>query len=105
MDTNTKDRVVVCKLTNPELQKRKSEVIAILKSHVITRKELSNGFEYAFNCTDRMIDEVVSFIKTERLCCNFLTFKLSIEDEESNIILSITGPDVAKDFISSTMEL
>ncbi|MEJ7678337.1 MAG: hypothetical protein WKG06_10850 [Segetibacter sp.] len=103
MSTNTNDIAVACKLTNPELQKRKAEVIDILKSKVVTRKELSNGFEYTFDGSDMMIDNVVRFIKSERICCNFFTFRLAIENNENNITLSITGPDGAKNFITSEM--
>lgn len=38
--------VISCKLTSPEFQKRKREVIALLKTKLLQRKELDNGFQY-----------------------------------------------------------
>ena len=100
-----KDKAVACKLTSPELQKRKAEVIASLKSKVVERKELENGYQYSFKGSDEMLDELVSFIKTERACCGFFTFHLSVEDEEANVVLTISGPKGAKEFIDAEIEL
>ncbi len=103
--TMKNDKIVACKLTSPELQQRKSEVIALLKGKVIERKELANGYQYTFKGSDQILDDLVSFIKSERACCGFFTFNLSVEDEESNVLLSIVGPKNAKEFIDKEMEL
>lgn len=96
--------VVSCRLTSPELQKRKREVIALLKTQVLQRKELNDGYQYTFKGSDEIIDNIVSFIKTERACCDFFTFNLLIHDDSTNILLSITGPEGAKEFIEIEME-
>jgi hypothetical protein len=103
METATKKKVIACKLTNPELQKRKEEVIASLKTKVLDRQELKEGYKYKLAGNDEIFDEVVIFIKTERQCCDFFIFDLSIADD--NIWLSITGPDGAKEFIKMEMDL
>jgi hypothetical protein len=105
MSMNTDEKVVACTLTTDELRKRKAEALANLKSKVIARKELPYGVEYAFNGANSLIDDVVSFIKTERQCCSFFTFQLTVEDVQSNILLSITGPDTAKQFLCSELDL
>ena len=44
-----------------------------------------------------MIDDIISFIKTERECCNlFLHSIFLIEDNNMNTLLSITGPKGSK---------
>ncbi len=88
--------VISCKLTSPEFQKRKREVIALLKTKLLQRKELDNGFQYTFKGSDEILDNIVSFIKTERRCCDFFTFNLSIQDDSKNILLNITGPKAQK---------
>lgn len=105
METGNKTKVVACKLTSPELQKRKQAVLASLRQQVQAREELSNGFKYKFSGTDALLDEIIAFIKSERKCCDFFTFGLAISDDQSNIFLSITGPDGAKDFIKTEMDL
>ena len=92
-----------CKLTTPELQKRKATVIAELKARVLTRKELSNGFGYEFNGSDEILDKLNDFIKTERMCCDFFTFQLTVEEDKA--LLNITGPQGAKEFLKEEIDL
>ena len=92
-----------CKLTTPELQKRKETVLASLKSQMTDKKELENGYAFKFPGTDKILDELTEFIKTERECCDFFTFELSVSGDKSEAWLELTGVDGAKDFI--TIEL
>lgn len=101
METTSKS--IVCKLTTPELQKRKATVIAELRSIVLERKELEKGFSYQFESKDEVLDKINDFIKTERLCCDFFTFQLNVE--ENSAMLTITGPDGAKEFLKTEVEL
>ena len=98
-------KLVTCQLTSTELQKYKIEVIALLKDNILKKEELSNGYHYTFTGSDKTLDQVITFIKTERRCRNFLTFNIVIEDDQSNIVLNITGPDGTKEFINTEMEL
>ena len=101
----TKEKVVACKLTSPEMQKRKQEVLSVLKAKVLDKEELKEGYKFKFEGTDQLLDELISFIKSERICCDFFTFDLSVSDSRNNIWLSITGPNGAKDFVKLEMGL
>lgn len=110
-DTNLKsatdktDTALVCKLTTKELQLRKETVLESLRKQVMEKKELPNGFSYKFDNTDKMLDELTEFIKTERQCCDFFDFGLSIVSDENTIWLSLTGPKNAKNFIKAELNL
>jgi hypothetical protein len=93
---------ITCKLTTSEFQKRKATVIAELKALVLNRKELSNGFVYEFQSSDEILDKLNTFIETERLCCNFFTFQLTVE--ENITTLNITGPEGAKEFLKGEVD-
>ncbi len=101
MQTTKETSKLVCKLTTPELQERKRTVIAELKATMLERKETESGVCYKFDGSDKMVDLLTSFIKTERLCCDFFTFNLSISDEKSFVWLELSGPEGTKDFIKS----
>lgn len=112
LDTNcnnckakSKSTDISCKLTTPELQQRKATVLESLRKQVLEKKELTGGYAFKFNGTDAMLDELTEFIKTERACCDFFTFNLSISGDKSEIWLEITGADGAKDFIKTELEL
>jgi len=94
-----------CKLTSPEIQQRKATVIASLKKKIIVKKELSNGFSYKFAGSDAIVDELTTFVKTERLCCDFFDFHLTVKGDGSFAWLTITGPKGARDFIKNELEL
>ena len=70
---------------------------------MLARKELKNGYSYKFTGTDKMLDELTGFIKTERACCSFFVFNLSIKGDKSEVWLEITGPKGAKEFIEGEM--
>lgn len=104
-EAKNKSAQLSCKLTSKEMQDRKATVLANLKKQMIEKKELANGFAYKFKGSDEMVDELTSFIKTERLCCDFFTFNLSISGDASEAWLELTGPENAKEFIKTELEL
>ena len=95
---------LTCNLTAAELQQRKATVISSLKRQILEKKELKNGFAYKFKGSDIMIDELMSFVKSERDCCSFFTFNLSISGDKSEAWLEIIGPVSAKNYIKTELE-
>ncbi|MBS1594632.1 MAG: hypothetical protein JST90_09915 [Bacteroidetes bacterium] len=105
-DSNCTDKAeLTCTLTSPELRQRKASVIASLKRQVREKTELPDGFRYRFSGGDSVVDELTDFIKTERQCCRFFTFDLSVKGDQSAAWLTLTGPDGAKEFIKTELEL
>jgi len=68
---NMKDKELTCKLTSPELRQRKATVLASLQKKILEKKGLFHGFAYRFPGNDAVLDELIAFIKTERICCDF----------------------------------
>lgn len=98
--TKNKPGEVTCKLTSPELQKRKETVIASLKQQIIEKKELKNGYAFRFSGSDKMLDELTEFIKAEIECCDFFTFGLTISGDKNEVWLELSGEEGVKDFIT-----
>jgi hypothetical protein len=96
---------LACELTGSELQKRKQTVIASLKEQMLEKKELDNGYAFKFTGSDKMVDDLAEFIKTERGCCNFFTFTLTVKGDKSETWLALTGPVGAKEFIVSELAM
>lgn len=104
-EAKNKETTLSCKLTSPELQERKETVLASLKKQVLEKKELPDGYAFRFSGSDKMIDELTEFIKTERECCNFFTFNLSISGDKEEAWLELKSKDGGKDFINAEMGL
>lgn len=91
-----------CKLTTPELQQRKKTVVAELKNQLLGKSETERGFKYKFAGTDQMLDLLNHFVKTERLCCDFFVFHLTVASDV--VWLELSGPEDTKDFIKHEIE-
>lgn len=98
----TKD--LSCKLTSAELEKRKTNVLSVIKSKVLDKKELGNGYSFKFENTDAMIDMLTDFIKSERQCCDFFNFTIHVNNN-GDLWFDLTGPKDAKEMISSELEM
>ena len=103
VESTSKKKEIACKLTDPELQKRKEIVIASLKAKMLEKMELENGYKYRFAGTDDLLDEITAFIKSERTCCDFFDFSYTVS--EKTLWLTITGPKGTKEFIKEEMGL
>jgi len=90
---------LTCKLTTPELQERKRTVIAELKNLVLDQIEMETGFKYKFEGSDKVLDLLNNFIKTERLCCDFFVFRLTASGDGDYTWLELSGPEGTKEFI------
>jgi hypothetical protein len=100
-----KETTFKCKLTSPEFRERKATVIADLKSMMIKKKELKDGYAYKFSGSDEVVAKLNEFIKTESECCDFFKFKLTVNDKKSEAWLHITGEKGVKDFIKTEIEM
>ena len=101
----TETTKLTCKLTTPELRERKRTVIAELKNSLRERTETDKGVKYKFENSDKMIDLVSGFIKTERLCCDFFDFNLTVSAETGFMWLELSGPKGTKEFIAEEIGL
>ena len=90
---------LTCKLTTPELQERKRTVIAELKNLVLDQTETETGIKYKFDGSDKVLDVLNNFIKTERLCCDFFIFILTASSNAEYAWLELSGPEGTKEFI------
>ena len=96
---------MACKLTSAEFKERKATVITNLKKEIVDTIELKNGIKYAFKDSDETIAMLADCIKTERRCCDFFNFELSVSAEKKYVYLALTGPKGVKDFIKSELTL
>lgn len=94
---------LICGLSSPELQKRQETVIVSLQKKILETKELENGYAFKFTGTDEILDELNEFIKTERQCCGFFIFGLSVSGDKSEVWLELSGPEGSKDFIKEEL--
>lgn len=72
-------------------------MIRELSQILVKREVLPDGLRFTFNSGDETLDTLVDFIKSERQCCDFLSFRLSVSDDEA--LLELTGPKGTREFL------
>jgi RimJ/RimL family protein N-acetyltransferase len=93
---------IACMLTAAELQQRRETVLRKVRQTVSEVRELADGYAYKFSASSEVLSELASLINLERQCCPFLQFRLTVEPNNGSLLLEITGPQDAKDFLRST---
>jgi hypothetical protein len=93
------DLPIVCTLSTQELQIRRQTVLQSVAEEVLETNELPGGVSYRF--PSDAFSKVAELIDLERACCQFLKFRLTIEPGNGPLVLEITGPPGAKEFLSS----
>jgi len=76
----------------------------MLKGKVLEKKDLPNGYSFKFNESDGMLDSIISLVKSERQCCDFLNFKITVSSN-SIIWFDIYGPSGVKEFMATELEM
>ena len=96
---DTEPEKLCCLLTSPELQQRMMTVLKGLQFQIFERREEENGYSFRFEGSDRLLDELNEFIKTESACCPFFTFSLRVDGNARETWLHLAGPEGVKEFI------
>lgn len=104
-NTNCNNTEIACQLTPAALQERKAAIYKNVKEQVLQIKELDNGYAFKYPGTDATLDWLMEFIKTERACCSFFVFGLTVAGDQSEIWLELTGPKGTKAFITNELGL
>ena len=86
----------------PEQRKRHFEELGPqLRSLKKSVRELPDGFEFEFSADPNTFALVMEWSIQERACCPFFDIDIRLQHDGGPLIISLTGPEGAKDFIRS----
>jgi hypothetical protein len=97
------DIPVACCLTSAELRERAATLLAQFRSAVIETEELADGYAFRVPGDGKWIATIAEMIVAERECCPFLTFELVAQPNMGPVIVSLTGPAGAKEFLRTVV--
>jgi hypothetical protein len=66
---------------------------------VLEVKELPDGYAFRLPVSTDTLMDTAAFIANERLCCPFLVFNLTVEEQSAALWLSVTGRGEVKAFV------
>jgi hypothetical protein len=90
---------IACTLTATDRQER-GELLQRVGAALLEVRELESGYAYRFPAGSRWLDELITVIRLERDCCQFLKFGLIAEPGSGPIWLELTGPSGTKEFLA-----
>jgi hypothetical protein len=99
------DLPVACTLGPDALKARRDDLLGGLVRRSSERTELSNGYRVRFDPEPGLLQTIAQVIDTERRCCRFLRFQLTVEPGESAIWLEFTGPRGTREFLQGLLDL
>jgi hypothetical protein len=95
----SEDIRVACCLSDAELRKRVTTLLAGFESAVIATEELPDGYVFRLPGDKKWMGILRKAIAAERECCPFLTFELTTQPNTGPVSVRVTGPAGTKDFL------
>jgi hypothetical protein len=78
---------------------RYNELVKRIRGAIRNRSEISEGYAFKLDSKSVTLPEAAEWIVMERLCCPFLTLKLSATGNQTDWTLTLTGPEGVKPLI------
>jgi hypothetical protein len=97
----SEDIRVACCLSDAEMRKRVTTLLARFESAVIATEELPDGYVFRVPGDKKWMGVVWEAIVAERECCPFLTFELTAQPNMGPVSVRVTGPAGTKDFLNA----
>lgn len=95
---------IVCTLRPGELNARATELLPGVVAAATARHAIENGFRFEFPPDGETLSSIVRMIDAERQCCQFLRFQLTVEAAGGPVVLDVTGPPGAQEFLVAMIE-
>ncbi len=90
---------LACTLSSPELQRRKSGLLASVRQRAERATAQPNGLELSFVHEETLLADLLELIRLEAQCCPFLRFDLRVGPRPEPSRLIVTGPPGTSDFL------
>jgi hypothetical protein len=99
------DLPIACTLGPAALKARREDLLGGLVRQAAERIDLPSGYRVRFDAEPGVLGTIASVIETERRCCRFLRFDLTVEPDERAIWLEFTGPPGTREFLAGMLDL
>lgn len=100
-----KNLPIVCTLTPETMATRKAQLLPGLFRRAATTQATSEGYRLRFDSSAETLHAVASAVEAERHCCRFLRFDLIVEPDEGPLILTLSGPKGAREFLEALCDV
>jgi hypothetical protein len=99
------DLPLVCTLSADALIARRQGLLMELLHHASGQESLPDGFRLRFASSRDTLAKIAEAVEAERHCCRFLRFTLTVEPDEGQFTLDLTGPEGTREFVAALLEM
>jgi hypothetical protein len=96
---------IVCTLSPDALSARRQGLLSELLQQSATREPLPDGLRLRFTPSSETLSKITAAVDAERRCCRFLRFTLTVDPDEGEITLDLTGPEGTREFVAALLEM
>lgn len=96
---------IVCTLSPDALSARRQGLLSELLQQAAGKELLTDGLRLRFAASGETLSSIAKAIEAERLCCRFLRFTLTVEPDEGQFTLELTGPQGTREFVAALLDL
>jgi hypothetical protein len=104
IDTMANDLPVMCTLGPEALGARRQGLLIQLLQRSSGRESLPDGLRLRFAPSRDTLSKITEAVEAERHCCRFLRFTLTVEPDEGQFTLDLTGPEGTREFVTALLE-
>lgn len=90
---------LVCRLEGAEFQERLKALEKEIVSKITNKEETESGVRLYFDDKNNADQTLMDFVLSEKRCCPFFRFDLTLLPDSEGLILEVSGEDGAKEMI------
>jgi hypothetical protein len=96
---------IVCTLGPEALGARRKGLLSDLSRQSAAPELLPDAVRLRFAPSSETLSRIARAIDAERRCCRFLRFSLTVEPDEGQFTLDLTGPEGTRTFVAALFGL
>jgi hypothetical protein len=96
---------IVCDWSPGAIRAGRAGLLPGLAGRARLRSETSDGYRLTFDASTDTLQAITATIDAERQCCRWLRFDLTVEPAGGPVVLTLSGPERARDFLAALFEL
>jgi hypothetical protein len=96
---------VVCALSPEALSARRQGLLSQLLQQSSLQELLPDGLRLRFAPSRETLLSIAGAVEAERHCCRFLRFTLTVEPDEGQFALDLTGPQGTREFVAALLDM
>lgn len=95
---------IACRLTPNAIKAGRAGLLPGLAGRAATREATVDGYRLTFSASTDTLQHIARVVDTERQCCRWLHFYLEVPPAGGALVLTLSGPTGAKEFLAGLFE-